>query len=229
MASGIVHPTRNRVLWTANTDDTSNPRVGVGLDHDYVLDSWMSSLSTDGTSTQGAVSAVVANALVTGTNEPTYHCLRAGGVVCRETPAQSLDGSVYVPMTIETAWIKGDGLEAFARFRRLMVTWENNDPHQLLVYVAYDYSPSATAPTYYLIGTVTAAMMSAIQNATMPGRRFPAFPRQRAQAVRFKIVDAADLTTPPVTGQGPTLISLGLEYAAYTNKRLARLPSGQRM
>ena len=185
MSSGIVHPTRNRVLWTANTDDTSNPRTGVGLDHDYVLDSWMTSLSTDGSSTQGAVSAVVANALVTGTNEPTYHWLRAGGVVCRETPGQALDGSVYAPMTIETAWIKGDGLEAFARFRRLMVTWENNDPHQLLVYVAYDYSPTATAPTYYLIGTVTAAMMTRMATPLCQ-EQFP-LPRQRAEAVRLRL------------------------------------------
>lgn len=222
MSSGVIHPTRNRVLWTANTDDVSVPRTGIGLDHDYVLDSWMSSVSVDaGSAVEGAVSAVVASALVTGTNEPTYHWLRAGGVVCRETPGQYLDGTVYVPMTIETAWIKSEGLENFARFRRLMVTWQNNDPHQLSVYVAYDYSS-----TYVLMGTVTAAQMLAM--TTPLCQELFALPRQRAEAVRFKIVDAVDLVTPPVTGQGPTLVSLGLEYGAYTNRRLARLPSAQR-
>lgn len=225
ITSAVIHPNRNRVLWTANVDDVSVPRTGIGLDHDYVLDSWLTSSASDGASVQGAVSGVVSSVPTTAFGlpdvEPTYHWLQADGTVHRESPSGYLDGAVYAPTTIETAWIKGDGLEAFARFRRLMVTWQNNDPHQLAVFVAYDYGP-----TYYLMGTITAAQMLAM--ATPLCQVSFQLPRQRAESVRFKLVDAPDGVMAPVTGQGPTLISLGLEYAAYTNKRLARVPTAQR-
>lgn len=222
VSSAVIHPTRNRVIWSANTDDVSSPRDGLGIEHDYILDTWTSSYSVDGVGAlQGAVSAVVAQGADSGRGTPVYHWMRANGTVCREISTSSLDGTVYVPTTIETAWIKSEGLEGFARFRRLMVTWQNNDPHQLAVSVAYDYSD-----TYYLMGIVTATQMLAM--TTPLCQELFALPRQRAEAVRFKIVDAPDGVVAPITGAGPTLISLGLEYSAYTNRRLARLPSAQR-
>jgi hypothetical protein len=216
--SAVVHPTQGRILITANTDDTSTPRVGVIIDRDYILDSWLTTLPH-----VGAVSAVVADAPTIG---PTYHWLDASGIVWRESPLEYQDelasSVVYVPMQVETAWVKAAGIEGFARFRRLQVTWQNMDPHALSVYVAYDYSP-----TYWLMGTVTAAMMTAMPGAPLCQQLF-ALPRQRAESVRFKIVDAADAVTAPVTGQGPLLVSLGLEVSSYTNQRTNRLAPAQR-
>lgn len=217
ITSAMVHPTLDRVLWTANTDDTSSPRAGVGIDHDYVLDSWLTSTS----SAQGAVSAEEADALVGGQLVATYHQLGADGTIYREAPSSFTDAGLYVPMTLETAWIKTEGIANFARYRRLLVTWENKDPHQLSVFVAFDYGA-----TYYLMGTVSAAKMASM--ATPLCQELFALPRQRAEAVRFKIVDAADPTIPPITGQGPLIVALELEYAAYTNRRAARLPGSQR-
>lgn len=214
MTSAVVHPTLDRVLWTANVNDIGVPRIGIGIDHDYVLDSWMTSVVSHGVP-EGAVSAAVAG------QAPTYHQLRAGGTVLRESAASSLDGTTYAPMTIETAWIKSDGLASFARFRRLLVTWEVVDPHQLSVYVAYDFSP-----TYYLMGTVTATQMAAM--TTPMCEQLFALPRQRAQAVRFLIADAPDAGVASAGGRGPRIVSLDIEWGAYTNRRLARLPGAQR-
>lgn len=220
--SATLHPTAGRILTTSNADDTTVPRVGGIVDRDYVLDSWMTDVQPDDGGTNGAVSAVVANAPVGGALEPTYHWMDASGVVWRESPASWLDaGATYVATTLETAWIKAAGIEDFARFRRLQVVWQNLDPHQLSVYVAFDYGS-----TYYLMGTVTAAMMTAM--STPLCQQLFALPRQRAEAVRFKLVDAADAVTAPVTGQGPLLVSMGLEVARYTNSRTNRLPAAQR-
>ena len=73
---------------------------------------------------------------------------------------------------------------------------------------------------------ITAAMMTTM--ATPLCQQLFALPRQRAEAVRFKLVDAADAVTAPVTGQGPLLVSMGLEVARYTNSRTNRLPAAQR-
>jgi hypothetical protein len=216
--SAVVHPTQGRILITANMDDVSTPRSGIIVDRDYILDSWLTTLPQ-----VGAVSAVVADAPTVG---PTYHWLDASGIVWREDAVAWQDflssSTVYVPMQIETAWVKAAGIEGFARFRRLQLTWQNLDPHALSVYVAFDYSP-----TYYLMGTVTAAMMTAMPLNPMCQQLF-SLPRQRAESVRFKVVDAPDAVTSPITGQGPLLVSLGLEVSSYTNNRTNRLPAAQR-
>ena len=221
VTSAVIHPTRSRVLWTANTDDTTAPRNGVGLDHDYVLDSWTSSQFPSDAGLIGSVSAAVANVQVGGAPEPTYHWLRADGTICRESPTSYLDGTKYVDMAFYTAWIKSDALEGFARFRRLMVTWENLSPHSLVVYVGYDYGES-----FIQLGIVTATQMAAM--ATPLCQELFSLPRQRAEAVRFAVSDSVDGVVAPGTGQGPKIVSLGLEWSAYTNRRLGRLPSAQR-
>lgn len=222
VTSGVVHPSQNRVVWTQNKDDTVNAQFGVGVDHDTVLDTWTQRQSQWAPTSSGFASGVVALATDNlGRLTPTYHVLRLDGIVGRESNLYQ-DGTTYVPMTIDTAWVKADGIEGFGRFRRLMVTWQNNDPHQLNVYVQYDFDPSGS---WTLLGNVTAAQMAAMQTP-LPTVRFQ-LPRQRAQAVRFRIVDAADLLTAPVTGQGPTIVSLGLEVGVYTNRRLARVPGAQ--
>ncbi len=222
--SAIVHPSQNRVVWTQNLND-SGSTVGIGIDHDTVLDTWtqrQSQWSQTGSSFASAVVALATDNF--GLLQPTYHVLRPDGVVGREavSPAGYQDGTSYVPMTIDTAWVKADGIEGFGRFRRLMVTWQNNDPHQLSVYVQYDFDPTGN---WILLGNVTAAQMAAMQTK-LPTVRFQ-LPHQRAQAVRFRIVDAADALQAPVTGQGPTIVSLGLEVGVYTNRRLARVPGAQ--
>ena len=218
--SAVLHPTQNRALFTQalNVAMTS----GEILDHDTLIDSWTTSRIFGAV---GLVSGVVANGI--GTVSPVYYVLRGNGEVDQESASSFLDSvSTYVPMQFETPWIHAEGIEGFARFRRLMVTWQSADPHQLLVYVAYDMAPFGDAPTYYLIGTVTATMMAAM-TTPMCEVAFQ-LPRQRAQAVRFKIVDAADGTVAAVTGAGPVLVSLGLEVAIYQQKRFGRVGAAQR-
>ena len=70
-------------------------------------------------------------------------------------------------------------------------------------------------------------MMTAMPLNPMCQQLF-ALPRQRAESVRFKVVDSPDAVTAPVTGQGPLLVSMGLEVSSYTNQRTNRLPAAQR-
>ncbi len=220
--SAVMHQTQNRMLLTLMGVEFAGEMVG----HDYLVDSWTTSIVTGAGAPRAFVSAVVANQSVGTSEVSTYYALQPSGVVLAESATSNLDGSTYVPLTYESAWVHAEGIEGFARFRRLMVTWQNADPHQLLVYVAYDMAPFGDAPTYYLIGTVTATMMAAM-TTPMCEVAFP-LPRQRAQAVRFKLVDAADGTVPAVTGAGPVLISLGLEVAIYQQKRFGRVSAAQR-
>ena len=237
VTSSIQHPTEGRVVTTlqGSTSDQLES-AGTWLNEDYILDSWTTfQMASAGAPPAGAVGACVANlpisaftpggAAVAGV-EPVYCFITQGGSVYAEcqdvVTGNYMDGALFVPTTIETSWINSGGIENFHRFRRLQVVWRNMDPHQLLVYVAYDYTP-----TYYLMGTVTAAQMAAQQNNPLCQELF-SLPRRRAEAVRFKIVDAADATTAPVTGQGALLISMGLEIATYTNSRTNRLPATQR-
>ena len=241
VTSATLHPSEGRVITSlSSTTLGGSESPGYFLNWDYVLQSW-----TVGTASQdnpassaasGAVAAAVAQVPIVeypggspvGGNLSVYHFITKAGVVYRENNGTGSitttyqDGSSYVPMTIETSWAKADGIENFARWRRLQLVWKNLDPHQLSVYVAYDYTD-----TYYLLGTVTAAQMTAQQNNPICQELF-SLPRQRAEAVRFKIVDAADAVTPPVTGQGPLIISMGLEVTKYTNQRTNRLPATQR-
>lgn len=214
--SAVVHPTQGRCLTTSNTDDVSQPRMGVIVDKHYVLDGWFTQLPVE-----GAVSAIVADT----PKGPAYHYLGNSGTVYRETAGVYLDGGAYVPMEFETAWVKAEGIEGFARFGRLQLTWQALDPHQFSLYVAFDYRS-----TYYPMGTVTWAMMQAMPGYASGGMCAALFDpmRRRAQAIRFKLVDAADAATAPVTGQGSVLISMGLEVSAYTNRKLNRLTAAQR-
>lgn len=218
--SAVLHPTQNRMLLTVAGQTTGIS--GEILDHDYVIDSWTTSKRAGGS---GFVSAAVAQRSP-AKDSAAYYVLSGSGQVLIESTFDSFDASTFVPMQFETPWIHAEGIEGFARFRRLMVTWQSADPHQLLVYVAYDMAPFGDAPTYYLLGTVTATQMAAM-TTPMCEAAFQ-LPRHRAQAVRFKVVDAADGTVPAVTGAGPVLVSLGLEVAIYQQKRFGRVSAAQR-
>lgn len=227
--SAVLHPSSGRVLWTMNTDDTLATRNGEGVTYDYILDAWStwsplrSSGGTD--SVVGPISACVANAIGTLGSAtiltPTYHTLDQFGQVRRESTSFYFDSSIsYVPMTASSPWVKASGIEGWERFRRLLITWLNNDPHDLLVSVLYDY---ATTPNVLDQTTITAAQMAAF---TTPLAQFAIMLRvQRAQAVQVTIQDVLDGA---VTGQGPILISAALEVTVHDEPRLAQIPVTQR-
>jgi hypothetical protein len=219
--SAVMHPTQNRMLLTV-----ASPEASEILDHDYLVDSWTTAVMQGPGAPRRITSSVVANQSLGSSEVSAYYTQLIGGQVFVESTTSNLDASLFVPMTWESPWVHAEGIEGFARFRRVELTWQNADPHQLSVYVAYDMAPFGDAPTYYLIGTVTATMMAAM--TTPMCQAVFQLPRQRAQAVRFKVLDAADGTVAAVTGAGPVLISLGLEVAIYTSKRFGRVSAAQR-
>jgi hypothetical protein len=221
--SAVLHPSASRIIWTANTNDTSNPRSGIGLAYDDVLDSWTTWQYKDGSVVHGAVSAAVAQVGTSGTPVPTYHWLQANGLIMRELPATYLDSQSTSPPTFQvstyqTPWIKAGDIQGFARWRRLFVTFQSLDPHALSVFVSYDYES-----TQRQIGSFSAAQIAAMATP-YPQVKCP-LPRHRAEAVQFTITDASDSGTS--TGQGLLLLGLTLEIGRYTNQRGVRLPAAQ--
>lgn len=220
--SAVVHPTASRIVFTSCPLPTYNAATGVFVYRDYVQDSWTQGqllTSVDVGTVSPIISAVVAGA---GASSPAvYHALLSTGVVERETQTSWLShNGLFQAIDVQTPWIKAEGIEGLAVFRRLMLTWSGSDPHALTVSVGYDYSS-----TWYSMGNITWAQMTAM---TTPLYQFRfGLPRHRGESVRFRIQDKADGATAPITGEGPTIISMALEVAVYTNNRPFRLPSSQ--
>ena len=219
--SAVEHPTLSRIVFTECPGPTWGASTGISIYRDYVLDSWtQGALFTNPDGGQPPIiSAVVAGAGAAG--QAVYHSLRSTGIVDRESATTWEAGaSVYQTIDVQTPWIKAEGIEGFAIFRRFMLTWSGSDAHALTVSAAYDYSG-----TWYSLGTITSTQMVAM-TTPLYQYRF-GLPRHRAESVRFRIQDASDVDRPHHTGEGPTLISMALEVAVYTNQRLFRLPASQ--
>ncbi len=219
--SAVIHPTTSRLVWTANTDDTSSPRSGIGISYDDVLDSWTTWQGIPSNAAEGAVSAAVAGASVAGVITPTYHWQRANGTIMRELGAGAAsfeDAGQFVTSTYRTPWIVGSDIQAFARFRRLFVAFQMPDRCGIKVYAAWDFNETDS-----LIGSFTSTQILAFASP-LPQIRVP-LPRHRAESVRFTIQDTFDAAG--ATGQGIVLLGLTLEVGLYTNQRGVRLPAAQ--
>lgn len=212
ITSALLHPSDGRVIWTANTDDSTTPRVGVIEQYDYVTGGWTTSVNNDnlGHTTRGFVSGAIATALVSSgppaVIKTVASLLRDDGTIIRENPVggTSLDGGLFFAYTWTSPWLKSDGIVGFSCWRTVRLMLRQLDPARITVTIAYDYPGSPLAST---VRTFTAAQ---IQGGTVPGLIEIRPVNDRAAAMQITIADAGDTGT--TTGAGFVLVGLRVDY-----------------
>jgi hypothetical protein len=233
VTSAVIHPALGRVLWTQCTDNTTTPRVGAMVIHDYVTDSWTSATYSDNSgnhNTVGMVSAAIAS-IQTSAGPPAtikqgYHILRADGTVLREdiTTGHSFDGNVagsgvyFVFGTWTSPWLKGDGFQGWMAWRLLRVSLQVLDPAGVTISIAYNYNPGAIDTRSF-----TASQISVMTQQGVA--LFEIRPSQpRAASMQVTIVDSLDGSS--VTGAGFRFEHVRVDYDVEIGGY--RAPSGQR-
>jgi hypothetical protein len=199
LTSAAYDPDASEVRWTT--------QQGPLLVYNYLFNAW--SVFNFHDQTQGFTSPdpVVSCTSVDGS---FYLCL-PNGHVYQETPGSFFDAATYVPMSLETPWIKmnapsgGGGIGGTFRLGNIRVLADKNDAHNLSMSFAFDNDP-AYVQTNTWLSQVFAAQTEEVAQMHA-GAAY-----SKCSSVRVKLADAPG-TSPvvSVTGQGPTFIALDLE------------------
>lgn len=128
--------------------------------------------------------------------------------VYKEDSAAWLDNGAYVPMVVETGWIR-TGQQTRARFSRLLALLKANAGcnHKMVLSVAFNF-----VDTYTQTATWEPVMLNTLAIEELELQLV----RPEVMAVRFKLSDAApsDTVTYPIgTGRGPDVLGITAEIA----------------
>lgn len=217
--SATLDEATSRVMFTlAQYESPSALGSGCILVYDFTVNMWSV------TTLDSSVALNVATSAIVPTSSGLVYALLAGnGTVLNENQNEGIDrtlspvSQVLPVASIETPWIKMAGLGGYQRTRRVQVQGERLDPHDLIVSVAYDFSPTYTQTRRW---TWTELSSFAAEDVEIHLKT------QKCQALRIKIEDAPPTGGTVSTGKGCTLFGLTIEWGAKqgTNK----LPAGQR-
>lgn len=201
VTSAVLVASRNEVRFTAN--DAAGT-AGITLVYNYVEKQWTTWRHT----VSGVYGAPIADAVMWN---GVWTFVTPAGVVVQESAATWLDGSTWVPVTIETAWINAGGPLAFQSVRRFTLEGVSNTNHDLTLSVGFDSSTSYPQTKTFTAGSsVTSIGPFEACWITIGTRR-------KCQAIRFKIQDATPTnpgTYPVGTGRGPSIDMLGIEVGS---------------
>jgi len=178
--SAIMVADRQEIRFTMT--DAVPPLVepaGVTLVYNYASDSWTTWTLVDGVE---AISSIVAGS--------RWYWARDNGQVYVEDEigfTDFTDASVFVPMTLETAWIQPSGEQGLARVNRVMMLGQSRSDHGLELQVAVNYED-----VFSMDATWDAATLAAL------GLEQVAFhlPIQKGEAYRVRVNDYADGASP---------------------------------
>lgn len=211
ITSAVLVAAKNEIRWTANN---TGGTAGIVLVYNYVEDQWSTFKYTLG----GVYGAPIADACMWN---DTYTFATSTGAVYTESTSY-LDGSTWIPLTIETAWIPAGGPLAYQSVRNFAVEGTSNTNHDLTISVGFDNSASYAQ-------TRSFAAASAVTTAGPLQAQISIGTRRKCQSIRFKIQDASPTGSPapPVgTGQGPSFDTIGIEVGLM--KGFAAKPAANR-
>jgi len=198
ITSAVLVATRNEIRFTtSNTGGTES----IVLVYNYVEKQWTTSRYAVG----GVAGAPIADACMFG---GVWTFVTTSGVVVRESTTTFLDGSTWVPLTIETAWNNAAGPLAFQSVRRFAVEGVSNSNHDLTILVGFDNDPSYAQTRTFAAGTPVTSIGPLEECTISIGTR------RKCRAIRFKIQDATPTspgTYPVGTGEGPSFDMIGVE------------------
>ena len=225
ITSAALDVSQGQVMWTFAGQNST----GIMVIYSYALDYWATQLLPyDAQPT--ALKTVNQFANVGIDTQPTLTlggASQSSGYLLAQRNPQPLGSATanyffqgaYWQGSWASPWIHAPGEVSFMSPAEIVIEWDNLDPHQLTVSVAYDDSPSVT-DTW----TVSAAGQS---NVTTPTVRWSFMPsRNLVKSMQIQISDSADANVVPVTGQGPLIYSVTVKYG--TLDGMVPTPTGQR-
>jgi hypothetical protein len=194
ITSATLVAKQNQVRFTCNNAASS---AGIVLVYDYVEKQWSTFKYNDGV-TYGC--AIVDACMWNG----AWAFMTPTGLVFVESSTTFLDAGVFVPMTLETAWIAAAGPLAFQSVRELTLHGTSNTDHDLTVSVGFDSDPSYPQATTFLATTPVTSVGDEECTIIIGTRR-------KCSHVRFKIRDGTPSAGVLGTGRGPSWDMMALE------------------
>lgn len=198
ITSAVLVAAKNEVRWTANTTDGT---AGIVLVYNYVEDQWSTSKYTVG----GVYGAPIADACMWN---GVWTFVTPSGTVCTESSTSYLDGTTWVPLTLETAWVAAGGPLAYQAVRNFALEGIANSNHDLAISVGFDNEVAYIQTRAFLAGSSVTSI------GPLESCEISIGTRRKCQAIRFRILDATPTspgTYPVGTGQGPSFDMLGIE------------------
>jgi hypothetical protein len=207
VTSAIVDEIHGRVYFTITTGGAS---AGKRLIFDYIHKVWTTGdLIEAGPST---LAVPVSAAIIGG----AMHVLSATGQIFREDATTNLDGGAWVTATLETGWLKLDGLQGFTRTRDVTVLAEYVTDHDLTLSIGYN-----NADSYTDVRTFNRAAIAAL---TTPREQLGiSCTRQKNESIRVKIVDVTPTGGTVGVGHGANFI--GYAFTVAPKGSTYRLPA----
>jgi hypothetical protein len=176
--------------------DTWSLGPGGCLVYNYQVDQWSRDFSLSGTF-QTALGACWSSNL---------SCFIVSTLAwAKDDGSTYLDGSDWISLNAQTAWIQPGGTQDYARFRYCQILGRSAADHNLTVKVYTDFDPSTVRST----ATWTAAQLAPIPDTVWPEQVKLQIGNQKTQSVKIEIYDAAP--SGATSGQGPQLVGLALE------------------
>jgi hypothetical protein len=212
ITSAVLVAAQNEVRFTLNN---SAGTLGYTARYNFLLDAWsLDSIFDSDTSTQQK--AYLTAAYCNG----TYYCATVGGQIYQENTALNTDAGTFVPLSVESAWLKPNGIAGWGRFWRFFATAERLDPADLQMQIAYDYSPTYTDSITWTAARIGEFPTPIVQVQMMGSR-------QKTEAIRLKLSTATPTGGAFITtGQGLNLIAISAEVGVMQGGY--RLPAVQR-
>lgn len=217
VTTGLPNATIRRALLVASRNELRFlvPENGTVIVYDYVGNAWHVRTNFD-----AAVDAIVI--------DERYHWIRSDLRGRRErlstdaapfTDLSAADVNIAISTTLETAWMKFDGIQGFARVMKALFLGTRVGAHTLTVQARYDYEAAYTTTWMFTDAEITAIRYRTTDASATRMQLQMHIPRQKVQAIAFRITD-----TPAVATGGYRITSLEMEYGR--RGRPMPLPAG---
>lgn len=197
ITSAVLVASKNEVRFTCNDGMNSSSTV---LIYNYVEKQWTTARYT----VAGVYGGPIADACMWN---GMWTFVTTTGVVVEETAAY-MDGSTWVPMTVETARVSAGGPLAFQSVRNFSLEGISRSNHDLTVSVGFDNETTYPQTITFAAGSSVTAI------GPLESLEISIGTRRKCQSIRFKIQDATPTnpgTYPVGSGQGLSLDMLGIE------------------
>lgn len=187
---------------------------GLVVSYDYSQDAWsVHKYNSGGIQQLAARGAACSNG--------TWAWSGPSGEFYVQTSDSFRDGTTWVPLQVETAWVKANGIAGWGRFWRGTLSMRQSSPFQITLEVATNLSD-----TYGQTLTFTDAQIAA-WTTPMPICSV-LIGDQRTEAIRFRFTDNEPVTEAVGTGEGPILLGANCEVGIKPGSKGTRIAAAQR-
>jgi len=200
VTSAQLIPNTNQVRFTLSS--------GLALVYDYYTTQW---------STFTNVSAVDSTVW-----QGVYTYLQPAGVAMTETPGVFSDNGNFIKLRVVTSWLQFAGVQGFQRVYKALILGDYVSAHQLLVQVAYDFSPafiqqdSITPTTPINYGGDATYGSGANYGGTWTPYQWRVFLQtQKCEAVQLSIEDVSTGTVGEAMQLSALLFEVGTKRGGY--------------